>query len=465
MFPESDLPAREDLVLAGVSAVTMDPQLGDLERATVTVTDGVITSVFTGAPTNISPDARVIDGRGLIALPGFVDTHWHLWNSLLRGSVSDAPGRDYFTVKRALGPHHDLEDFYWAARFALAEAVTAGISTVHNWDHNVRSPEDADVNIRAQLDAGIRGRFSYGPRDSTPAEESMDLDDLRRLPARWPAERLDGLLDFGVALRGPYRTPAGVCRREWQAARELGLPITMHCDRCLREEGCRSCGLTRLADEDLLGPDVQIVHAVHASAPDVAALAATGTRVSLSPITELRTMGFPQFSELLAAGVPVSLSTDTLAMPTSPDVFTTLRAVEAVEAARTGSPVITPRRLLRLATLDGAYDLGLGDVTGSITPGKRADLLLLDARASGLQPSGDLAEALVRQGRATDIVTVVVDGRVLLDDGRLTQGSARDAVSGAGERRDALVERALAAGDWAPRPASAAVSSQRQSRR
>src|ERR1043165_7892377 len=148
MFPEPDLPARTDLTITGLTVVTMDPDLGDLPNATVTVESGVITSVTTEA----SDDPAASDGTGLIDLARCVDTHWHLWNSLLRGTVGDAPGRDYFSVKRGLGPHHDVEDFYWAARFALAEAVTAGITPVHNWDHNVRSPQDADVNVQAQLD-------------------------------------------------------------------------------------------------------------------------------------------------------------------------------------------------------------------------------------------------------------------------------------------------------------------------
>jgi 5-methylthioadenosine/S-adenosylhomocysteine deaminase len=171
----------------------------------------------------------------------------------------------------------------------------------------------------------------------------------------------------------------------------------------------------------LLGGDVQIVHAVHASPEDIAALAATGARVSLSPITELRTMGFPLVSELLAAGVAVTRSTDTLAMPTAPDVLATLRAVEAVETSRTGSGAVTPRGLPGMATLDGAHDLGLGEVTGAIRPGKRADLLPLDATVANLLPNGDPLEALVRQGHAGNIHPVVIDGRILLDGGRLTQ--------------------------------------------
>ncbi|MFB9746600.1 amidohydrolase family protein [Leifsonia shinshuensis] len=430
-----------------VTVLSMDPEIGDLPRADIAIVDGTIVDVTASAGEG-SYDL-VIDGDGMIALPGFVDTHWHLWNSLLRGVVSDAPGRDYFAVKRALAPVYTSQDFYWAARFGLAEAIAAGITSVHNWDHNVQSPEDADLNIRAQLDAGIRGRFSYGPRDSTASDHPMDLEDLPRLLERWPESRTRGLIHFGVALRGLYRTPRVVWQAEWDTARSLNLPITMHCDRCLREDNCRNCGLGLLAENGLLGSDVQIVHAVHASPADIQAVARTGTRISLSPITELRTMGFPLLTEFLEAGVSVSLSTDTLAMPTSPDVLGTLRALEAVELARTGRSVVTPRGLLAMATIEGARDLGLSHETGSITPGKRADLVLI-RRDSNLQPPGDPYEDLVRQGRGENIDTVIADGRLLKREGKLTRPSDRQAVDDAARYTADLLERARSHGHWPP---------------
>ncbi|MGW7478111.1 amidohydrolase family protein [Nonomuraea muscovyensis] len=447
------LPERTDLLVSGTYLISMDPGVGDLPRADVLVRDGRIAGVRPHAPggprDSGSAGIPVIDGIGTVTLPGFVDTHWHLWNSLLRGTVGDRPGTDYFTVKRALAPHFEVEDFYWAARLGLAEAVNGGITSVHNFDHNVRDPEDADANIRAHLDSGLRGRFSYGPPDSAPPDATNDLDDLAALRTRWPDSRLDGRLDFGVAVRGPYRTPPQVYEREWETARALGLPITMHCDRCLREEGCRSCGLTRLEELGLLGEDVQIIHAVHAGEQDIQALARTRTRVSLSPMTEMRTMGFPLLTELLDAGVRVSLSLDTLAMPTSADILGHLRAIVSVEAARTGSATVTPRRLLRLATLDGAHDLGLQDVTGSITPGKRADMVILRSTDINLTPSGDPVEALVYTGQIDNIDTVIADGRILKRHGRRTLADGeQDPVTVATARRDALLRRAAAAGDW-----------------
>lgn len=439
---------RHDLLIAGTYLISMDPDIADIPCADVLVRSGEIVEVGPHLPDREADGAQVIDAAGTVTLPGFVDTHWHLWNSLLRGTVGDRPGRDYFAVKRALAPHFELGDFYWAARFGLAEAVSGGITTVHNFDHNVRGPQDADANIQAHLDSGLRGRFSYGPPDSAPSTSANDLDDLAKLRARWPEDHLDGRLDFGVAVRGPYRTPPEVYEREWHTARSLGMPITMHCDRCLREEGCRSCGLTRLEELGLLGPDVQVIHAVHASGQDIEALARTGTRVSLSPMTEMRTMGFPLLTELLEAGVQVSLSLDTLAMPTSADILGHLRAIISVEVARTGSGTVTPRRLLRLATIDGARDLGLAERVGSVTPGKRADLVILRSTDVNLVPSGDPAEALVYTGQIDNIDTVVADGRVLKRHGRLVFDDDDNPVTMAATCRDALLRRAAAAGDW-----------------
>ncbi|HEY3946650.1 MAG TPA: amidohydrolase family protein [Solirubrobacteraceae bacterium] len=394
----------------------MDPAIGELRDIDVCVCDGAIAEVGH----RVKAAGEVVEAQGMLLLPGFIDTHWHLWNTVLRPAVGDGPGRDYFTVKRAVAPHMEPEDHYWSARLALAEAVDAGITTVHNWDHNVRSPADADANITAQLDSGLRGRFSYGPPDSSEPQRPNDLRDITLLTERWPPERVDGRLSFGIAVRGPYRTPRDVCVAEWGLARQLGLPITMHCDRCLREADCARCGLDRLEHLGLLGPDVQIVHAVHASEADIAALARTNTHVSVSPMTEMRTMGFPQITELVEAGVLVSLSLDTLAMPTNADVLGHMRTVLSVERARRGSPQMTARRVLEMATIDAARDLGLEAITGSVTPGKRADLILLSTSELQDVPGWDPVEFLLYVAQSASVDTVIADGRVMKRDASST---------------------------------------------
>jgi cytosine/adenosine deaminase-related metal-dependent hydrolase len=435
------LPARGDFVVRGAYVVTMDAALGDQPNADVLVRNGEIVAVGAALAADGVP---TITGDGMMLLPGFVDTHWHLWNSFMRGLIGDGPGRDYFTVKRGLAPYYRPVDFYRAARLALAEALESGITTVHNWDHNLRSPEDADANILAQLDMGVRGRFSYGCPDNSARDKLMDVTDLERFRAYWTPQTTDNRLTLGVALRGPFRTESHVYRREWDAARSAGLPITMHCDRCMREEGCRTCDLASMKGMGLLGPDLQIVHAVHASPRDVDAMAETGTHLSLSPQTELRTMGFPKLVEMLGAGVLVSLSIDTTATPCNADMFSQMRVALSTEIARVERAGLTPRRMLQLATLDGARDLGLADRIGSIAPGKRADLILVRMTDLNMTPCGDPVDVLVLSGLPHNVDTVIVDGRVLKRGGKLV---GIDPGQIATESRES-VTRMLATAGW-----------------
>ena len=166
------LPAREHLVIRDGYVITMDPAVGDLPQTDVLVRNGEILAVGKGLS---AEGAHEISARGMIVLPGFVDTHWHLWNSFMRGLIGNQPGRDYFAVKRGLAPFYKPLDFYRAARLALAEAVNSGLTTIHNWHHNLRTPADADANIMAAIDMGVRGRFSYGCPDNFSRDRLMDL--------------------------------------------------------------------------------------------------------------------------------------------------------------------------------------------------------------------------------------------------------------------------------------------------
>jgi cytosine/adenosine deaminase-related metal-dependent hydrolase len=166
----------------------------------------------------------------------------------------------------------------------------------------------------------------------------------------------------------------------------------------------------------------------------------------------MQTMGFPPVADFLRAGVPVSLSVDTLAMPTAADPVGQMRTVLSVEAARAGAGSVTAAQVLAMATTTAAADLGIERVAGSLRPGKRADLVLLAPSVNRL-PAGEPVEAVVFNGHTRDVDTVIADGRVLTQGGRLVQDSARRALDEGVRRRDRLLLRAQEDGVWPP-PAS-----------
>lgn len=447
LFGAQSLPDRKDILVRGAYVVSMDPRIGDLESGDILIRDARIATVAAEIPRPARTE--VIDASGMVAMPGFVDTHWHLWNSVLRGLVNFTPERSYFPVKHALGPLFRPIDTYNSVRLGLLEALNAGITTVHNWDHNVRSPEDADANIRAHVDSGLRGRFGYGTPDGLPPSELMDLADVARAASEMD-EVGDSRLSLGVVLRGPARTTEDVFTQEWAAARSMGLGISMHLGGS-RTDPSRYASMEVMRQHGLLGPDVQLVHAVEANDSEIELIAATGTSLSVSPITSTRSMGFPKIGEMMRAGVLVSLSTDTLASPTNADFFMQMKVAFSVELSKKNVANLTQRRVLQMATLDGAQDLGLDSQVGSLTPGKRADLILVNASALNLVPCADPVEVIVNSGTPSNVDTVIVDGRVLKRAGLLVAHDESSVAQDAIDTLKSLCSRAGWTIPWTPK--------------
>jgi 5-methylthioadenosine/S-adenosylhomocysteine deaminase len=423
------------LLVRGGHVLTMDPAAGDLPGGDVLVSGGTIAAV--GAGLAAPAGARVIDAAGMIVAPGLVDTHWHMWNTLLRGMSESGPG--YFRVCRGLGPAFGPGDVAQGTLLACAEAISSGITTVHDWAHNVRGSEYAEAGLGALARAGLRARFSYGYPAAHRNDQPMDLAGLRRLHADWGGRAAGGLLSLGMACRGPggsdpaMHVPAGVYRPEFDTARELGIPVTIHA--CGPPHAAGQIGA--LAREGLLGPDVQVVHANCATAAEIGQLAAAGATVSISPFSELLIgYGMPRTAELLAAGIPVGLSADTTALTGNADMFAIMKVTQGLANGLARDEfALTARRTLALATIEGARCLGLDGVTGSLTPGKRADLIVVSPAGPNLGVLTDPVQLLVTAAQPGNVDTVIADGRVLKEGGALT---TLDAVRIGQDARQAL---------------------------
>ena len=432
------LPARGEFVVRGGHVLTMDSGLGDLPDGDVHVRDGAIVAVGRNLD---APAAQAIDARDMIVLPGFVDTHWHLWCTALRQIVrADDPKEGYFPTTIRVGRHFTPQDSYIGVRLGVAEGLLSGITTVHDWSHNTVSPQHADAELQALKDIGIRARFSYGTPQGLAVDRTMDLADLARVQREWP----DGLLTVGACLRTPGAAgargsiPVELFRAEFDAVRRLGLQATIHCG---------PKGLIELIGRNnLLGPDLLLVHPQGMSADELKLIGETRSPWSIAPVIEMSYSavrnGIIQYAELNQMGVRLGLSIDASAA-TNADFFNVMRALMWSDWQRSGAPLrLKPKRLVELATIEGAKLLGLGERTGSLTPGQRADLTMIRTTDLNLAPVRDPYYALAFQGQPSNVDTVMVDGRILVRGGRLTAVDVAKLTREAAESARGVEERA-----------------------
>ncbi|MDB5596160.1 MAG: 5-methylthioadenosine/S-adenosylhomocysteine deaminase [Hyphomicrobiales bacterium] len=415
------LPGRGEFVIRGGYVLTVDPAQPDLPTGDVHVRDGVIVAI--AETVEAPPGAEIIDARRMIVMPGLIDTHWHVWNSLQRNWLTDEAG--YMATKNATAKHYSATDFYNSSRLAFAEALNAGVTSTYNYAHNVISPEHAAAEMKAHEDSGIRGVYGYGSPDLHPEGSQMDIDDFKRVHREWArrSSREKDLVRLGVALRGPRSTTSEVFDLEMKTARELGAPIIFHGGQSVRA----TASTAELKQKGYLSPNLTLVHFILATPQDRENMAANGVSLSYTTEGELKQRVGDAGGQLLHmahAGVNVSLSFDGNSI--SPvDLFSSMRIAWDIATPKEGTSteMLAPLKFmqcLEMGTINGARALGLDKITGSLTPGKRADIILLRADDLNMVPFANVDCAIVRSATPANVDSVIVDGRVVKRGGRLT---------------------------------------------
>jgi 5-methylthioadenosine/S-adenosylhomocysteine deaminase len=441
--PPSPLPIRGNVVIRNAYVMTMEPGTGDIKDADVHIRDGVIVAV---GPKLNAPAAIPISGAGMIVLPGLIETHWHMWNTLLRSMSGEKPDLGYFRTTAALGQKYEPADMYQGTRLAAAEAINNGITFVHDWCHNIRSLDHADQDLRALRESGLRARFSYGGAQGMANTQGIALADLQQIERDWSKYSGEGLITLGLAWRGmggnnpATAIPPEIYKAEIEAARKLGLPISVHASGSRAAIG----QVATIAKAGLLAKDMQIIHGIVLTPEEITAIKDAGASVSLSPTSELRIgFGLPQTANLLAAGIPVGLSVDTVELTGNADMFGIMKFIQNIENGKSENEFkLTARRVLELATIEGARSMGIADKVGSLQPGKRADLIMVSTRDVNLGVFGDPAHMLVTAAQPSNVDTVIVDGRILKRSGKLIALNAAQVTKEAAAANAALRQRA-----------------------
>jgi 5-methylthioadenosine/S-adenosylhomocysteine deaminase len=396
--------------------LTMDGEAsGTLETGDVAIEGDRIAGVGRGLD---GAGAEVIDGRGMIAMPGMVDTHRHMWAAMLRGGACYGTLADYFgTVVFTYGAAFTPDDTYRSVRFGLAESVDGGITTIHAWEHNIQTPDHARAAVQALRESGMRGRFSYGSSSDPSAgssfvkgDQTLDFDDILRLREEEFADP-GGRLHLGIAARGHEFSREDIWKQEFAWAREHGLPITAHC--MMTEHDLENGRAVQIYErEGVLGPDLLLVHCIRVDEEEIGHLARTRTPVSISILSNLRCgMGLPPVLAMMRGGVDVSLSLDTMAAADCADMFNAMRITMGIERAKADDgSVYQPREALAQATTQAAATLGLGDLTGALRPGLKADVTLLRATDLNMAPLNVLDGQVVLAAQPQNVDTVFIDG-------------------------------------------------------
>ncbi|HCR71554.1 MAG TPA: amidohydrolase [Anaerolineae bacterium] len=436
--------ANKILIKNGI-VLTLDKKIGNFHQADVLIEGTKIAAINL----NINAeDAEVIDASDMIVMPGFIDTHRHVWEGILRNIGTDVPleGEANYSsfILNTLAPVYRPEDAYIGNLVGLYGAIDAGITTILDWSHIQTTREHADAVIKALSESGMRAVFAYGyPWWKKPDEQQEQW--IRDVAKTYFSSK-DQLLTFAIAPPGPEFTPFEVAKSQWGLARELNVRITVHV-------GVGTAGrhgkLAEMGKAGLLKDDTTYIHCTTLSDDEIKMIVDSGGTVSLaSPVEMNMGHGMPPIQRFLDRGLKPSLSIDVETnMPN--DMFTQMRSVHSLQktmifdkqlAGKRGLPsFLNSRDVIEFATIEGARANGLLDKTGTLTPGKEADLILLRTDRPNILPVNDPIGAVVWGMDTSNVDSVFVAGKALKRNGNLLNVNIDDLRNKAYQSRDYVV--------------------------
>ena len=393
--------AEEWLIKHAALVLTMDPNLGagplgTLEDADVHIVDDAIVAV---APGLTAPNAQLVDATGRIVMPGMIDLHTHLWQSAIRGCGTDKGVGAWFGA--CVGPADvlDFEETYGAVRLNTLAEIATGVTTVVDFSHSF-TPDFALGNLNALRDSGLRYAFAYDSEDVAAITHLKHEIDLHH--------------PLGTLQIGGFLPEAETVR----LAETLDVKIHIH----LREQGSPNdfvIGVLNAAGA--LSPRLIAAHSIHLSNEEIDLLAQKGVRVVHNPLSNMRLgSGVIKLGKMGAVGLKVGLGQDGGTNDTC-DMFNTMRTAIGLQRATRESATTYPgiEDVLKMATIGGAEILDMQDTIGSLTPGKKADLIVIDPNEVNFGPKVDWISQLVLCTQPRNVKWVFVDGKPLLVEGEL----------------------------------------------
>ena len=417
------------ILVKGGTVLSLDPKVGDFDSADVLIDGETISAV--GPNLAARPGAQVIDASRAIVMPGFIDTHRHLWEGSLRNILPNGLLSDYTRdITGAARAVFRPEDAHAGDLVSALGAINAGVTTVLDWSHIGNSPEHTDAAIAGLRESGIRAVYAYG--GGTPGPRNQFPGDIKRLRRQYFSSS-NQLLTLAMA--------AATNAADWAVAREVGAPITLHVN---------GAG-TLMPLAAAMKSDCTYIHCDNLTEEEWRLIASTGGHVSISgPIEMEMGHGVPPFQQALAHGIRPSLSVDVeTQMPG--DLFTqmrtafTLQRMQVLARQRAGEAnlpkLLTVRDVVEFATIEGAKANALDAKVGTLTPGKQADMVVLRHDRLNVLPLNNAYGAVVLDMDTSNVDTVFIAGAMVKSGGRLLGVDVGRVMQLAQESRDYILSK------------------------